>query len=177
FDSGCGGWFYSPPLLYGYYPGVPVRRFPPVVHPPRPAFHPVTAVFVRSKGNVGIVPMHPLDGKGKTPLNLEHGVFNPGGSKNLNEHVMAGSGQKWETLKSAPKDALAGSLAPSAPPARVSRTVLEGASGTRVVSTSRDSSILYDPKEHRFVNSNSATDPASVSEKESVTERNRAAAP
>jgi len=178
FDSGCGGWFYSPPLLYGYYPGVPVRRFPPVVHPPRPVFHPVTAVFVRSKGNVGIVPMHPLDGKGKSPLNLEHGVFNPSGSKNANEHVMAaGLGQKWETLKSAPKDTFTSSLAPAAPPARVSRTVLEGASGTRVVSTSKDSSILYDPKEHRFVNSNSATNSASASEKVSVTERNRAATP
>src|SRR5215831_2082555 len=27
FDSGCGGWFYSPLLLYGYYPGAPIRRF------------------------------------------------------------------------------------------------------------------------------------------------------
>src|SRR5215472_5039279 len=178
FDSGCGGWFYSPPLLYGYYPGVPIRRFPPVVHPPRPIFHPVTAVFVRNSGRVGIVPMHPLDGKGKTPLNLEHGVFATAGSKIANEQVIvAGAGQKWETLKSAPKDALTSNLAPTAPPTRVSRTVLEGASGTRIVSTNKDSSIAYDPKEHRFINSNSATSSVSVGEKESVTERNRAAVP
>ena len=176
FDSGCGGWFYSPPLLYGYYPGVPIRRFPPVVHPPRPIFHPVTAVFVRNSGRVGIVPMHPLDGKGKTPLNLEHGVFATAGSKVANEQVIAtGAGQKWETLKSAPKDTLASGLAPATPPTRVSRTVLEGASGTRIVSTNKDSSIAYDAKEHRFVNSNSATSSASVSEKEHVTETNRTA--
>src|SRR5215472_11449431 len=178
FDSGCGGWFYSPPLLYGYYPGVPIRRFPPVVHPPRPIFHPVTAVFVRNSGKVGIVPMHPLDGKGKNPLNLQHGVFATAGSKIANEQVIvAGAGQKWETLKSAPKDALTSNLAPTAPPTRVSRTVLEGASGTRIVSTNKDSSIAYDPKEHRFINSNSATSSVSVGEKESVTERNRAAVP
>jgi len=176
FDSGCGGWFYSPPLLYGYYPGAPIRRFAPVVHPPRPVFHPVTAVFVRSNGNVGIVPMHPLDGKGKTPLNLDHGVFTTAGSKIVNEQVIAGgAGQKWETLKSAPKDALTSSLAPATPPTRVSRTVLEGASGTRVVSTNKDSSIAYDAKEHRFVNSNSATSSASAGERGQVTETNRTA--
>ena len=77
FDSSCGGWFYSPPVLYGYpgYPVGPGRRFPPRVHPPRPIYRPVTAVFVRQGGKTGIVPMHPLDQKGKTPLNLERGVF------------------------------------------------------------------------------------------------------
>src|SRR5215831_15005847 len=185
FDSGCGGWFYSPPLLYGYYPGVgvPIRRFPPRVHPPRPVFHSVTGVFVRNNGNLGIVPMHPQDAKGKTPLNLEHGVFAPAGSKNASEQVLVASpGQKWETVKSPAKEALTGTLASATPPVRVSRTVLEGASGTRVVSTSRDSSIAYDPKEHRFVNSNTATtsssnasSSATLSEKEAVAERDRTA--
>ena len=72
FDASCGGWFYSPPVLYGYtaYPVGPIRRFPPRVHPPRPIYHPVTGVFVRQSGKIGVVPMHPLDQKGKTPLNL-----------------------------------------------------------------------------------------------------------
>src|ERR1051325_9760640 len=87
FDSGCGGWFYSPPLSYGFYPGVggvPIRRFPPRVHPPRPVYHAATAVFVRSKNNtMGIVPMHPLDAKGKTPLNLDHGILSPTASSEL----------------------------------------------------------------------------------------------
>src|SRR5215471_68067 len=125
FDSGCGGWFYSPPIVYGYFPGagVPIRRFPPRVHPPRPIYHPVTAVFVHNKGNVGFVPMHPLDAKGKAPLNLEHGILSTGAASNLpGQRVIAFSpGEKWETLKSAPKDAFSNGLKPTAPPERVSR--------------------------------------------------------
>lgn len=178
FDSGCGGWFYSPPLLYGiygYYPGVPIRRRPPI-HAPRPVFRPVTAVFVRNKGNLGIVPMHPSDGKGKTPLNLEHGVFSVNGSKRTAEQVTAQQGQKWETLKSAPKDALRSGLVPATSPTRVFRTLLESAAGARVVSMSRDSAIVYDPKEHRFVNANSASGPAAATEKENRGEHEPASA-
>ena len=158
FDSGCGGWFYSPPIVYAYFPGagVPIRRFPPRVHPPRPIYHPVTAVFVHNKGNIGFVPMHPLDAKGKTPRNLEHGILSAGASSDLSgRRVIAFSpGEKWERLKSAPKEAFNNALTPTAPPVRVSRTVLESSGSARVVSTGKDSSIVYDPKEHRFVNSN-----------------------
>ena len=165
FDSGCGGWFYSPPAVYGLYlgGGVPIRRFPPRVHAPRPLYHPVTAVFVHNKGNIGFVPMHPLDEKGKTPLNLGHGILSTTPSSDLSSRqVMAfAPGDKWETLKSAPKEAFSNALAPTAPPARVSRNVLESSGGVRVVSTRRDSSIAYDPKEHRFVNSNNASSGAS----------------
>jgi FecR protein len=171
FDSGCGGWFYSPPVGYGFYPGggFPIRRFPPRVHPPRPLYHAVTAVFVRNKGNIGFVPMHPLDTKGKAPLNLEHGILPTTASSDLSgRHVIAFSpGEKWETLKSAPKDAFSNALAPTAPPARVSRNVLESSGGVRVVSTSRDSSIIYDPREHRFVNSNNASAPGEKVARES----------
>jgi len=165
FDSGCGGWFYSPPIVYGYFPGagVPIRRFPPRVHPPRPIYHPVTAVFVHNKGNVGFVPMHPLDAKGKAPLNLERGILSTGASSDLSGRrvITFSAGEKWETLKSAPKEAFNNALTPTAPPVRVSRTVLEGSGGARVVSTGKDSSIAYDPREHRFVNSNSSSAAAS----------------
>ena len=158
FDSGCGGWFYSPPIVYGYFPGagVPIRRFPPRVHPPRPVYHPVTAVFVHNKGNIGFVPMHPLDAKGKAPLNLEHGILSTTASSDLSgKRVIAVSpGEKWEPLKSAPKEAFNNALTPTTAPVRISRTVLASGGGARVVSTSKDSSIAYDPKEHRFVNSN-----------------------
>ena len=155
FDSGCGGWYYSPPAVYGFYPGggVPIRRFPPRVHAPRPVYHPVTAVFVHNKGNLGFVPMHPLDAKGKTPLNLEHGILSTGASS----AIAFVPGEKWETLKSAPKEAFSNTLTRTAPPERVSRTVLQSSGGARVVSTSKDSSIAYDPKEHRFVNSNNSS--------------------
>jgi hypothetical protein len=159
FDSSCGGWFYSPPLYYG----VPGRVFNPRgggprgVHPPQPVYRPVTGVFVRNKGNLGIVPMHPLDEKGKTPLNLEHGIFSPVLAKGVSEPIAGVEhGQKWQTLKSAPREALTNNLAAAPAPTRVSRTVVEGSSGVRVVSFSKDSSIVYDPREHRFVNANAS---------------------
>ena len=159
FDTSCGGWFYSPPVFYGY-PGYPVRprgRSPRGVHPPQPIYRPVTAVFVRQGGKTGIVPMHPLDQKGKTPLNLERGVFSNVGMKGLSEQVTpVERGQKWQALKSPPRDGLSGSLAAAGPPTRVSRTVVESNSGIRGVSPGRDSSIAYDPSERRFVNTNSS---------------------
>ncbi len=178
FDAGCGGWFYSAPLPYVYYPGqgVPTRRFPPRVHAPRPVYRPVTAVFVRNNNTLGIVPMHPLDGKGKTPLNLDHGVLSPTGASELaGRRVIANEpGEKWQTLKSPPKDAFTNGLVGSTAPARVSRTVLERGSGARIVSTMKESSIVYDPKEHRYVNSNNA--PSSAS-RESLAARARVPSP
>jgi hypothetical protein len=171
FDASCGGWFYSPPMYYGgyyggYYPGGPIKRPPKRVNPPRPIYHPATAVFVRNNGKVGVVPMHPLDEKGKTPLNLGHGVFNPLGSKAGNDLMIASApGEKWDTLKSAPKEAFRDSLARAVAPTRVSRTVIEGSAGTRTVTLSKDSSIIYDPKEHRFVNSNTAAATSTLGER------------
>src|SRR5467141_1557042 len=172
FDTSCGGWFYSPPILYGYgYPGVPRRRFPGGVHPPRPIYRPVTGVFVRQGGKSGIVPMHPLDQKGKTPLNLERGVFSNVGTKGVSAEILpVEHGQKWETLKSPPREGLSGSLVATGPPARVSRTVVESKSGIRAPSLGKDSSIAYDPAEHRFVNTNSVAAKSSLNEKETPLE-------
>jgi hypothetical protein len=159
FDSSCGGWFYSPPVLYGNpgYPVGPRTRFPRGVHPPQPIYRPVTAVFVRQGVKSGIVPMHPLDQKGKTPLNIERGVFSNVGTKGVSAQVMpVERGQKWETLKSPPREGLSGSLVASGPPTRVSRTVVESNSVARAITLGKDSSIAYDPREHRFVNTNSS---------------------
>ena len=179
FDSGCGGWFYSPPVLYG--PTGPIRRLPRRINPLHPlVYRPVTAVFVHTNGKLGLVPMHPLDEKGKAPLNLEHGVFNPLGSKDASASgpLMASTpGQKWEAVKAAPKDAFGNSLAPTGAPVRVSRTVLNGTSGLRVITMNKDSSIAYDPKEHRVVNSNSAPPAEAASAKEIAREREKAATP
>jgi Family of unknown function (DUF6600)/FecR protein len=159
FDDSCGGWFYSPPVLYGYpgYGVVPRKRFPRGVNPPRPIFRPVTAVFVRNGGKTGIVPMHPLDAKGKTPLNLERGVFSNVGTKGANQEILhAEPGQKWETLKSPPREGLNSGLVATAPPPRVARSVVEGKSGMRAVTFDSNSTIAYDPREHRFVTANSS---------------------
>jgi hypothetical protein len=181
FDASCGGWFYSPPVPYGYgYPGYgvgPVRRHPKGVHPPHPIYRPVTAVFVRNGGKTGIVPMHPLDEKGKTPRNLERGVFSGVGAKGVSAQILpVEHGQKWETLKSAPRESLSGSLVATTPPTRVSRTVVESNSGTRGASLGKDSSIAYDPREHRFVNTNSPAVSSSINEKEILLEHGRASA-
>ena len=179
FDTSCGGWFYSPPIFYGY-PGYPVRprgRSPRGVHPPQPIYRPVTAVFVRQGGKTGIVPMHPLDQKGKTPLNLERGVFSNVGMKGLSEQVTpVERGQKWQALKSPPRDGLSGSLAATGPPSRVSRTVVESNSGIRGVSPGKDSSIAYDPSERRFVNTNSSAAAPGAKNSEIRVENGRTAA-
>jgi FecR protein len=179
FDTSCGGWFYSPPIFYGY-PGYPVRprgRSPRGVHPPQPIYRPVTAVFVRQGGKTGIVPMHPLDQKGKTPLNLERGVFSNVGMKGVSEQVTpVERGQKWQTLKSPPRDGLSGSLAATGPPTRVSRTVVESNSGIRGVSPGKDSSIAYDPSERRFVNTNSSAASSGAKSNELRLENGRTAA-
>jgi len=159
FDASCGGWFYSPPYLYGYpnYGVSPGRRFPRGVHPPHPIYHPVTAVFVRNGGKSGIVPMHPLDAKGKSPLNLDRGVFALEGSKGVSHQITSvENGQKWEALKTPPRDILNSSLVAAAPPARVFRSVVEGKSETRAISLDSKSTIAYDPVGRRFVNSNTA---------------------
>jgi hypothetical protein len=163
FDTSCGGWFYSPPAYYGFgghggFVGNPRKRVPPIVHPPRPVYKASTAVFVRQNGKLGIVPMNPLDKPGKTALNLVHGVFSAEPTRSAALPILsAGAGQKWETLKSPPRDALSSGLVATTPPVRTSLTILEGSSGARIVSHGANSSIVYDPGEHRFVNTNSAS--------------------
>src|SRR6266568_2727495 len=68
--------------------------------------------------------------------------------------IVAERGQKWESLKSPPHNALSSSLVATTPPARVSKSILEGNSAARALSFSKYSSIVYDPKDHRFVNTN-----------------------
>src|SRR5712664_2502166 len=179
FDSKAGSMIHSPPVLYGnpVYPVGPGRRFPWSVHPPQPIYRPVTAVFVRQGGKSGIVPMHPLDQKGKTPLNLERGVFSNVGTRGGTPQLLpVEHGQKWETLKSLPREGLSASLVATGPPTRVSRTVIESKSGIRVGSVGKDSSIAYDPSEHRFVNTNSPAASSSINENEILLEHKRSAA-
>lgn len=170
FDASCGGWFYSPPAYFGYG-GFPGRRILPIVHPPHPLYRATTAVFVRQNGQLGVVPMNPLDKEGKTPLNLEHGVFSLNPARNAMEPLLSAStGQKWETVKSPQRDALSGGLVATTAPVRTSRTLIEGSGGAHTVSLSHDSSIAYDPREHRFVNSNAG--PSALREAEASAEKN-----
>ena len=143
-----GGWIFEPGFGWVWAPtgfGVWNRRVP---------WRPVTAVWVRSGGTLGIVPAHPLDARGKTPLNLGQGVMSVGG-RAASESVAGNSSTNWKVLKHPSREALVSSVAASSPPARLSRTVLAGGNATsRVVTLNKDSSIAYDPHEHRFVNNN-----------------------
>jgi len=149
-----GGWIYDPllgwlwdPAFYGFGGG-----YMPWV--------PVTGVFVRSKpGLLGIVPVHPLDVRGKAPLNLAKGLFPVTGGA-VAERVPVNAGEEWKVVKTVPTGALNANLAASTAPARASRTVIAGNFGTRVIALGSGSSIVYDPLEHRFVNTNVA--PASL---------------
>ncbi len=140
-----GSWIFNPiygwvwmPTGFGY--GGPIY------------YRPVTAVWVRSGTATGLVPVHPSDGHGKAPINLAQGVYALHGNT-LAPTVASGEGEKWSVVKNPPGDTLrATSLAATTQPTRVSRTILSSNSGSRPVTLSRDSTIVYDPAQHRFVN-------------------------
>ena len=116
--------------------------------------------------------MNPLDKNGKPPLNLQHGVFSLEAGKGVAQPITpAGGAQKWETVKSPPRDALKSGLVAASAPARTSRTLLEGPNGTRTVSVNRNSSIAYDPLGRRFVNAK-ALPPSLRNGKEAFADRN-----
>jgi uncharacterized protein DUF6600/FecR-like protein len=153
-----GGWIFDPffgwvwsPFGFGY--GFGYGGYYP--------YRPVTGVFVRSKtGLLGLVPTHPLDAHGKAPINLTKGVFPVNGGA-LSSTSTVNSGETWKIVKNPSRDTLNNTaLLASTAPTRVSRTILAGNSGSRVITVDRNSSIVYDPHEHRFVNGNSA--PAST---------------
>jgi hypothetical protein len=116
-------------------------------------FHPVTATFVRSGSTVGIVPSHPLDNRGKTPVNLAQGVMPLTSRAGTTQSTLA-AGSKWKVVKDPPREALVSYASAAKTPARVTRSV--AASNTAVANAARggSSTIVYDAKEHRFVNSN-----------------------
>jgi uncharacterized protein DUF6600/FecR-like protein len=146
------GWLWSPGFGFGLgFSGVPV-------------FRPVTGVFIRSKtGLIGVVPVHPLDVRGKEPINLAKGVFPVAGGA-VSQQTMASAtaaGESWKVMKAPPRESLTNTaVATSAAPARVSRTIVGGGSNARVVTLDRNSSIAYDAREHRFVNAASVAQPA-----------------
>lgn len=141
-----GGWVFGPGMGWVWVPsglgfGGPVY------------YRPVTGVWVHSGATTGLVPLHPAD-RGKTPLNLGRGVY-PVHGNTIAAVPTAAAGEKWSVLRRAPRQTLSASRLPvTSAPTRVSRTILSGNSGNRAVTLSRDSSIVYDPGQHRFVNGN-----------------------
>lgn len=156
-----GSWVFSPvygwawvPTGFGFGPILPYR--------------PVTAVWVRSGSTLGLVLAHPTDQRGKTPVNIGQGIF-PVRDRSIAQTTIATGSSKWSVVKQAPRDTLSAALAASSTaPTRVSRTLLNGSTGSRTVTVGRDSSIVYDRNDHRFVNTNSAPAAASATVKTEV---------
>jgi hypothetical protein len=112
---------------------------------------------VRGGGVTGLVPLNPADTHGKPPLNLNQGIYAVRGNSVEGTAVAAGD-EKWVVMSHPQRDIFAAPAAtPTPAPTRVSRTILAGDSGSRAVTLSRDSSIVYDPGQHRFVNSSDPT--------------------
>ena len=147
-----GGWLFQPGIGWLWTPtgfrggNVPVK------------FHPVTATFVRSGSTVAMVPTHPQDSGSKTPLNLAHVMpLTAAGD------AQAAAGANWKVVKEkeVPAQTFVSHVSPTTVPARSARTLSSsGVSGQAAAS----STIAYDAKEHRFVNSNVNTvSPATTS--------------
>jgi hypothetical protein len=140
-----GSWIFSPGIGWAWVPsGFGNRGL---------SWRPVTAVWVHSGPSVGLVPIHPADKRGKTPVNIAQGIYSAPGSRGA-PAAASPSGDKWKVLKAAPREMLTSGVAASAAPGRVSRTMLSGAGRSQSVTAGQDSSITYDSREHRFVNAN-----------------------
>ena len=157
-----GGWIFSP--IYGWvWAPVGFGGYGGPVH-----YRPVTAVWVHNGSTTGLVPLHPSDKFGRTARNLNQGIY-PVQNSQIARTSLSATGGNWSVLKQAPGETLASPARVStlAPPTRVSRTILSGTSTTtsnRVVGLGRESSITYDPVEHRYVNSAAPPVPVGNSE-------------
>ena len=159
-----GGWVFEPGFGWLWSPGLGFGGFNGFV-----PFRPVTGVFIRSKtGLLGVVPVHPLDARGKEPINLATGVFPVQGGA-VSQRAVAGSGESWKVMKAPPRESLTNTaVVASAAPTRVSRTIVGTGSAGRMVTLDRGSSIAYDAHEHRFVNGAVTAQGASSSAKDAA---------
>lgn len=144
-----GGWIFEPGIGWVWTPGGSLwwgRR-------PRP-WRPVTAVFVHTADVRGLVPMHPKDAGGRTPLNLTHGVY-PVSAAAVFSQIAQPGGANWKIEKTPARDLLTSEAVMSTRPARTTQTLLGGARGAAVRPASA-SGISYDARERRYVNSGSS---------------------
>jgi len=141
-----GGWLFDPSIGWLWAPGAFGRTGFSYVG--------VTGVFVRNRpGLLGIVPAHPLDARGKTPMNLTRGVFPVQGNTIAASRIPVAANDQWKALKSAPKETAA-SFAASSTVARAVRAPAVVSSTSRGLTIGHNSAMAYDPRQGRFVNNN-----------------------
>jgi hypothetical protein len=145
-----GGWLFRPGLGWVWSPssnfgGGGLGRW-----------RPVTGTWMRSAGGVAIVPSHPQDTKGKTPLNMPAGMFAVT-TRGVSGRVAVENGDRWKVENKPARDVMQNQLAQASAPARVSRTMtVSGANaGSGSPAGDRQSTIIYDRTERKFVNSDS----------------------
>jgi hypothetical protein len=146
-----GGWIFRPGLGWVWSPS---SNFGGVGGLGR--WRPVTGTWMRSAGGVAIVPSHPLDGKGKTPLNLSSGLFAVT-TRGVSGRVPAENSDRWKVENKPARDVMQNQLATTSAPSRVSRamTVAGTNANSGSATTDRQSTIIYDRTERKFVNSDS----------------------
>jgi hypothetical protein len=142
-----GGWVFSPNGWVWIPSGFGLGHNPTY-------WRPVTATWVHTGATVGVVPVHPADVHGKTPLNLAQGIY-PVQGRATAEPVTVNTKEKLSVLKKGPgNEVAAATLASAAAPTHTPRTLTATRGGTPL-----GSSILYDPKTHVYVNSGTAARP------------------
>jgi hypothetical protein len=164
----CGGWIFDPVYGWLWTSGGFGGGF---CGGSSLSWVPVTGVWVHPKkhpGPIGLVPVHPLDVRGKAPINLSRGVF-PVTGGSISPRLAASTGEEWKVVRSVPSTTLSTNLVAAAAPMRASRTVASNELAPHVVAVDHGSSITYDPREHRFVNSNVAPAPATKTTVEGTT--------
>lgn len=153
-----GSWIFHPGLGWVWTPAgaFPYARGGSFAYARNGGWRPVTATWVRAGSSIGLVPTHPLDAKGKTPINMQEGVF-PVSQRGVLDRVEVSDGENWKTFKNTSREALPTESVRATAPARVVRTMAAGESSAGFAATSRRTGIAYDPAEHRFVNSAAPT--------------------
>src|SRR5215471_2256347 len=145
-----GGWLFQPGVGWVWSPRA-VRGGPGLGR-----WQPVTGVWMRgSNGNMGIVPSHPMDVHGRTPLNLTQGLFAVS-ARGVTGRISPESDAKWKVENKPGRDTLQNQLATTSAPLRVSRTMPTAAGGrgsTGAAGATGGSTIVFDRNEGRFVNS------------------------
>lgn len=165
-----GGWMLQPGVGWVWSPNGTLGA------PGVGRWRPVTGVWMRaSTGGVAIVPAHPLDAHGKTPLNMAQGMFAVT-TRGVTGQITPQSDARWKVENKVGREVIQNQLAETAAPARVSRTMVASggtgnASGTagRSGAGEAGSSIVYDRTEHRFVNSNAARTVSAAEENATAT--------
>jgi hypothetical protein len=118
-------------------------------------WQPVTGVWMRSSnGNMGIVPSHPMDVRGRTPLNLSQGLFAVT-ARGVTGQITPETDSRWKVENKPDRNVIQNQLATTSAPTRVPRSMAAGATGASGRGAA-GSAIVFDRNEGRFVNSTNA---------------------